>query len=472
MGAALDTIDRIPPQNIEAEQAVLGALLLNPDSIGIAIEILGSHGQNAFYVEAHRLIFGAAVELATEGTPIDEVTLYGRLKANGHLEESGGYSYFGELTSAVPTSANLPYYASLIRDAWLLRRLILSSTTIVASAFDEAAQAPQLLQLAEAEILKIAETQEAMPVSEVADIVDGVVEQMENLIDNRGATLGVSTGFPDLDHILCGLQAGDMIVLAARPSVGKTALALNITRHLAVDEGKPVLFFSLEMTKDQLVQRLIGMVARINGRKLQEGFLPDNTKEQIRAAADRIRQAPISIDDSATLSILEVRAKANRMMAHKDLALVVVDYLQLMEAPQALKRRENRQSQITEISRGIKQLAREIQVPVLALSQLSREAEKDDRGIPRLSHLRESGSIEQDADVVLMLYRPKKKEGGDQIFVNVAKQRNGPIGEMELIFMRDFQRFESRERRQEEPPQRQGEFDGEDEDEDEEGVPF
>ncbi len=445
--------DRVPPQNIEAEQAVLGAMLLNRDAAGAAVETLGEDPREVFYVEAHQRIYTSAVDLFREGTPIDEVTLFDRLKRDGHLDAAGGATYIAQLTDAVPTSANIDYYARIVRDAAILRNLITTCDRLSAQAYTQEGEARDLLDEAESAIFTLAQAREVGQIAKVGELINPAVERIQKLIELHTGISGLSTGYRELDKMLSGLQASDMIVLAARPSVGKTALALNIARHVAIDEKKGALIFSLEMSKEQLTQRLLCMEGRINSDWLRAGFLAKQVMSQVTAAAGRMYAAPIYIDDTPNITILDLRSKARRLMAQREVSLIIIDYLQLMNAPVRRKGSENRQVEISEISRGIKGLARELHVPVVALSQLSREAEKDDRGVPKLSHLRESGSIEQDADVVLMLYRPPAHKRDDEeesgnnnnnlIKLNIAKQRNGPTGEMELLFFKNMQRFEN-----------------------------
>jgi replicative DNA helicase len=449
---ARPTFDRVPPQNIEAEQAVLGAMLLNRDAAGAAIQVLGQDPREIFYVEAHQRIYTSVVDLSKESTPVDEVTLFDRLKRDGHLEAAGGATYIAQLTDAVPTSANVEYYARIVRDAAILRNLITTCDRLSANAYAQEGEARDLLDEAESAIFTLAQTREVNQISEVGHLVNPAVERIQKLIELHTGISGLSTGYRELDKKLAGLQPSDMIVLAARPSVGKTALALNIARHVAIDEKKGALIFSLEMSKEQLTQRLLCMEGRINSDWLRAGFLAKEVMSKVSDAAGRMYEAPIYIDDTPNITILDVRSKSRRLMAQRQVSVIIIDYLQLMNAPVRRKNSENRQVEISEISRGIKGLARELHVPVVALSQLSREAEKDDRGVPKLSHLRESGSIEQDADVVLMLYRPpahKRDEdeaggGNDKLIkLNIAKQRNGPTGEIDLLFFKNFQRFEN-----------------------------
>lgn len=440
------SFDRVPPQNVEAEQAVLGAMLLDNDAVGLVIEVLREEPADLFYVEAHKQIFEAIVALFRSSQPVDEITLVDQLKRDGHYESSGGASYIAQLANIVPTSANAEYYAKIVLNAAILRKLISACTTIASSAYEGEEDANELLDRAENSIFSIAQTRELNPISRVGDLVNVAIEQIERLIASHTGISGLATGYTKLDEMLSGLQPADMVVLAARPSVGKTALALNIASHIAVRENKGVLIFSLEMSREQLTQRLLCMEGRIDSARLRSGFLAKEEMSKLQPAASRLYSAPIFIDDTANISMLEIRSKARRHKAQHDVQLIIIDYLQLMGSTGSGRRAENRQVEISEISRGIKGLARELHVPVLALSQLSREAEKDDTGIPKLSHLRESGSIEQDADVVLMLWRPpahQAPEDENQIKVSIAKQRNGPTGIIDLLFLKNMQRFEN-----------------------------
>jgi replicative DNA helicase len=458
--------DRVPPQNIEAERSVLGAMLLNPDAVGAAIEVLRDNPADVFYVEAHQHIYAAVLALFRKNMPVDTVTLYQQLVSDGRLDAVGGASYVGELTGVVPTSANVQYYAKIVLDTAVQRKLITACSQIVGSAY-EGGEVEDLLDRAESTIFSISQTRQVNPISRVGDLVPPAVQLIEDLIKHHTGIRGLATGFSKLDVILSGLQASDMIVLAARPSVGKTALALNIASHVAIREGKGVLIFSLEMAKEQLTQRLLCMEGRIDSARLSTGFLAKDEMSKVIPAASRLSPAPIYIDETPNINMLEIRSKARRHMARNDVQLIIIDYMQLMSGSYVGARRyESRQVEISEISRGIKGLARELRIPVLALSQLSREAEKDEAGRPKLSHLRESGSIEQDADVVLILWRPPDtKTGPHDNFIKliVAKHRNGPTGVVDMVFLKNYQQFQIAETTSAEggPPEEDFEDDGE-----------
>ena len=435
--------DRTPPQNIDAERSVLGAMLLNPEAVGTAIEILRDKPADVFYVEAHQHIYSAAVSLFRRNSAVDAVTLMEQLNRDDHLEAAGGASYLADLTGAVPTSANVEYYAQIVLDTAVLRKLIGSCSRLAGRAYEHSGDVNELLDSAEAEVFSIAEQRQLNPIYRIGELVPSGVERIDKLIKSHSGITGLPTGFTKLDELLSGLQPSDMVVLAARPSVGKTALALNIANHVALHEHKAALMFSLEMSKEQLTQRLLCLEGRIDTQKLRTGFLAGREFPKLQTAADRLLNAKIYIDDTPNISVLDIRSKARRHAAQYDLELIIVDYLQLMSGS---RRAENRQVEISEISRSIKGIARELSVPVLALSQLSREAERDDTGMPKLHHLRESGAIEQDADVVLILSRPQKHEveGNENLIrLSVAKQRNGPTGRLELLFERNTQRFEN-----------------------------
>ena len=480
--------DRTPPQNIDAERSVLGAMLLNPDAVGTAIEILHEDADNIFFAEAHRHIYAAMVRLFGRSTPVDAVTLVEQLTRDGHLEDAGGAAYAAELAGVVPTSANVEYYARIVLDTAVLRRLISVCTRMAGQAYNAPDDVNELLDCAEAEIFNIAETRQLNPIYKVSQLLEESIDRIEAVIKSQEGYTGLPSGFSKLDELLSGFQPSDMIVLAARPSVGKTAFALNVGANVAVRQQKAVLLFSLEMSKEQLVQRLLCMEGRINSRRLRTGFLAKSEFPKLIPAADKLNTAELYIDDTPNISILDLRSKARRHAAQHPLDIIFIDYLQLMRGA---GRFENRQTEIAEISRAVKGLARELRVPVVALSQLSREAEKDDSGIPKLSHLRESGAIEQDADVVMMLSRPPAfKRGGDPsedddgghdktVQVTIAKQRNGPTGKFDLYFDRDIQRFldpaEGVDERSSAPGSASfsaGAYDEEELPDDDDGVPF
>ena len=433
--------DRVPPYDQDAERAVLGAMLLNPDMVGTAIEILQGEPSDIFYFPAHQYIYEAALSLYRKAKPIDAMLLKEQLLADGHLDDVGGIAYISDLCSVVPTSANMEHYARIVSEKSILRRLITSCTQIVGEAFEAHDNVQELLDRAEGDLFRIADQRQTNPIVSISEILNESVERFEKELCSDNPITGLETGFTDLDGMTRGFQPADMIVLAARPSVGKTAFALNIARNAAVDNGKNVLIFSLEMSKAQLMHRLICTQGKIDLKRLEKGFMAADEFPKVQKAAEELRDKPIFIEDSSNITIMDLRAKARRHMAKNGCDLIIIDYIQLMSGT---SRAENRQVEISEISRSIKGLARELNVPVLALSQLSREAERDESGKPKLSHLRESGAIEQDADVVLMLYRPPAHESEnapDLIKLVLSKQRNGPTGDIDLIFQKRIQRF-------------------------------
>jgi replicative DNA helicase len=440
-GQAPVVFDRTPPQSIDAERAVLGAMLLNPEAVGTAFEILREEAEDVFYVEAHRHLYAAMLGLYRRTIPIDSTTLLEQLNRENTLEAAGGASYIGELTAAVPTSANIEYYARLVLETALLRKLITTCTRVAGDAYKAQEDVDLLLDRAESDIFAIAEHRQTHQIYRVGNLLEEGIKRIEAQIKSSSGITGIPTGFAKLDEMLSGLQPSDMIVLAARPSVGKTAFALNIAAHAANHYEKGVLLFSLEMSKEQLVQRLICLVGKIDSQRLRTGYLAQNEFKKVVNAADILSRANIYIDETPNITALELRSKARRHVAQNKVDLMIIDYMQLMSAP---GKSENRQVEIAEISRSIKGIARELRIPVMALSQLSREAEKDDSGMPKLMHLRESGAIEQDADVVMMLSRAKAEEGRENVVqLNIAKQRNGPTGHIELIFEKNIQRFMS-----------------------------
>lgn len=440
-GRAAQLFDRTPPQSIDAERSVLGAMLLNPDAVGAGIEVLHESGEDVFYVSAHQKIYDGIVALFRSDKPVDIVTLQEQLTRAKTLEAVGGVSYIAELSEAVPTSANIEHYARIVLEAALLRRIISTCSRVVGEAYEAREDVADVLDRAERDIFSIAEQRQVNPIHRVADLLEAAIQRIEAQMRSKGIS-GLPTGMAKLDEMLSGLQPSDMVILAARPSVGKTAFSLNIASHLAAREGKGVLIFSLEMAKEQLVQRLVCMEGEVDAQRLRSGYLAHAEYPKLQRGYDVLHRAPIYIDDTPNISVLELRSKARRHAAQNPVDMVVIDYLQLMTGGGG--RSESRQVEIAEISRAVKGLARELRVPVLALSQLSREAEKDDTGSPKLSHLRESGAIEQDADVVLMLSRPPahEAEGRDNLIrVTVAKQRNGPTGFCDLLFEKNIQRF-------------------------------
>jgi len=432
-------LDRLPPQDIDAEQAVLGALLLDPEAVH---HVPSTLRPDDFYHQGHRLIFEAALNLAEQGQPVDLVTVTGRLREQGTLEKAGGAAYIASLLDIVPTAANIEHYSRMVEEKSLLRTLIMVATRIAEMGYEGGKDAARLLEQAERMILEIGARRAAGGFASLREILLSVWSFVEQAYASKGGISGLPTGFIDLDRLCCGLQPADLIILAARPSMGKTSLALSIAHQVAVKQRLPVAVFSLEMSKEQLVQRLLCAEARVDQYRVRTGNLREEDWERLSDAMANLSEIPLYIDDSAAGSVRDMRAKARRLQAEHGLALVVIDYIQLMQSG---TRAENRQQEISQISRGLKSLAKELNVPVLALSQLSRavEARQDKR--PQMSDLRESGALEQDADIVMFIYRDEyynpesDKRGIAEIIV--AKQRNGPVGTVELGFLKEFTRF-------------------------------
>ncbi|MFV1985773.1 MAG: replicative DNA helicase [Gemmatimonadota bacterium] len=449
---------RQAPWSEEAELSVLGAMLIDGDAVAVAIELIAD---GAFYREANRRIYRAMVRLYNRSDVIDAVTLADELKSAGELDGVGGMAYLAQLVDAVPTAANVEYHCRILRDKAVLRRLIESATEIVQDAYQAAGgEVEETLDRAEQRIFEIAQTQQRSGFVWIKEILWPAFERIEELQRNPGSVTGVPTGFPELDNMTAGFQPGDLIVLAGRPSMGKTALALNFAQHAAIEAEVPVAVFSLEMSKESLVQRLLCAEGRVDSSRLRRGSLQDDEYQRLATAAGLLNTAPVWIDDTPSISALEVRAKARRLTAEVDLGLIVVDYMQLMTGP---SRAENRQQEISAISRGLKAVAKELGVPVLALSQLSRAPEQrtgDHR--PRLSDLRESGAIEQDADLVLFIFREEVYKSREEVEQDptlagraeliIGKQRNGPTGGLGLYFHKSYTLFEPVSQRDEPPP--------------------
>lgn len=430
--------ERLPPQSIDAEQAVLGAMFLEPEAIFRVMDIVRPED---FYQHGHRMIYETAVTLQDEGEPVDLLTVTERLRKNGILEKIGGAAYVASLVELVPTAANVEYYARLIEEKALLRTLISVASRISEMGYDERETAQRLVDQAEQMILDLGARRGKAAFASLRELLALAWAKIEESYRNKGRIAGVSTGFTDLDRLLSGMQASDLLILAARPSMGKTALALNIAHYVA-EKQNPVLVFSLEMGKEQLVNRLLCAEARVDQYRLRTGNLRDEDWERLADAKTRLQDMPLFINDAGGASLRDIRARAKRMQAENGLALVIIDYVQLM---QPNRRAENRQQEIAQISRGLKELAKDLDVPVLALSQLSRAVEQREKKRPQMSDLRESGSLEQDADVVMFIYREDyyrldtDRKGIAEIIV--AKQRNGPVGTVELGFFKESPRF-------------------------------
>jgi replicative DNA helicase len=438
---------KLPPHSLEAEQSVLGGLLLDNDAADRIGDVVA---EADFYSDAHRLIYGHVVRLVADGKPADVVTVSESLASAQKLDYVGGLAYLGALVGNVPTAANIRHYAQIVRDRSILRQLAATAGDIADSAFNPLGRsAKEILDQAEAKVLHIAEqgARGAQQIAPIGTLLAAVVDRIETLYNREDPSdvTGVPTGFADLDRMTSGLQPGDLVVIAGRPSMGKTALALNIGEHVALATGQPVVVFSMEMGAAQLALRLIGSVGRLDQHKLRTGRLAADDWEKLTAALGRLNEAPILVDETPALNAIEVRSRARRLMKqYGKLGLVVVDYLQLM---QATTPGENRATEISEISRAMKSLAKELKVPVVALSQLNRSLEQRPNKRPVMSDLRESGAIEQDADVILFIYRdevynPETPDKGVAEII-VGKQRNGPIGTVKLTFLGEYTRFEN-----------------------------
>jgi replicative DNA helicase len=438
---------RVPPQALEVEKSVLGAMLLDREAVGIAIE---SIDERIFYREAHRKIYLAMVSLFEKNEPIDVITLSDELKKRDELEDIGGTYYLTELAAMVPSSANIEYHLNIIRDKAILRQLIVTCSGIIKSAYDESDDAEKILDTAEGEVLGISQTTRQKSYEWVKSLITDSIHELERLQEtsSEGIT-GVPSGYKDLDNYLAGFQKSDLIILAGRPSMGKTAFALNLARNAAADHNVPVGFFSLEMSNMQLVQRLLCAEAEIDSQRLRTGQLKKAEWDRLIRRIDKLSQSQIYIDDTPALDILKLRARARRMAAEKKVGMVIVDYLQLMETPRGM---DSRQQEISYISRSLKNLAKELKIPVLALSQLSRAVEMREWKRPTLADLRESGAIEQDADVVMFVYRPeiyglenfgdkKKTPSENRVEIIIGKHRNGPTGSIILSFLKQYGKF-------------------------------
>ena len=440
---------KLPPQNLEAEQSILGAILLDNEAMAKAMEVIT---EEDFYRTAHRKIFLAMLGLAEHGEVIDQITLSEHLKTKTELEVIGGSAYLAELVQVVPTAANIKYHCRIVRDKALLRGLISTSTEVITRGYDGTAPVEDLLDFAEQSVFSLAQGRLGRSFTEVKHIINESIELVDRLYRSKEQITGVPTGYYDLDELTAGLQSSDLIVLAGRPSMGKTSLALGMAEHAAIEARKVVGIFSLEMSKAQLVLRMLSSRAHVDSHALRTGKLTKQDWERLIASADKLSQAPIFIDDSGALTVQQMRGKARRLKSEKGLDLLIVDYLQLM---QGRSDAESRQQEISDISRSLKALAKELNVPVVALSQLSRSVESRKPPIPVLADLRESGAIEQDADIVIFIYREdiyevdSEKKGIADILVR--KHRNGPIselGQIQLFFHDKFAKFESLEKRE------------------------
>ncbi|PKR83469.1 replicative DNA helicase [Heyndrickxia camelliae] len=438
--------DRMPPQNIEAEQAVLGAVFLEPSSLITASEILIPED---FYRNAHQIIFNIFLKLNDEGKAVDLVTVAEELAATKQLEDIGGISYLSELAGSVPTAANIEYYAKIVGEKSLLRRLIRTATTIATEGYTREDEVDELLSEAERSIMEVANRKNAGAFHNIKDVLVRTYDNIELLHNRKGDITGIPTGFTELDSMTAGFQRNDLIIVAARPSVGKTAFALNIAQNVGTKAGENVAIFSLEMGAEQLVMRMLCAEGNINAQNLRTGSLTDEDWRKLTMAMGSLSNSGIFIDDTPGIRINEIRSKCRRLKQEHGLGMILIDYLQLIQG--SGRSNENRQQEVSEISRSLKALARELEVPVIALSQLSRGVEQRQDKRPMMSDIRESGSIEQDADIVAFLYRDdyydKESENKNIIEIIIAKQRNGPVGTVSLAFVKEYNKFVNLERR-------------------------
>ena len=433
---------KLPPQHIEAEQSVLGGILIENYAINKVMEMLKP---DDFYRESHRKIYEALIVLSERDEPADSITLTNELKNSGHLDSVGGVSYVASLIDLVPTAANIEYYAKIVKEKAILRKLIQTSTEIITQSYEDRGDVEGFLDEAERAIFDISENRVRPSFYPIKDVVKGSFKILERLYEKKELVTGVPSGFKDLDRMTAGFQPSDLVIVAGRPSMGKTAFCLNVAQYAAIEKKTPVAIFSLEMSKEQLVIRMLCSEAHVEGTKLRSGFLSESDWPRLTIAAGNLSDAPIYIDDTAALSVLELRAKARRLKTERGgLGMLIVDYLQLMKGR---TRVESRQQEISEISRSLKALAKELNIPVIAVSQLSRKTEERTGNRPQLSDLRESGAIEQDADLILFIYRDEVYNRSEEnpnrgkAEIIIGKQRNGPIGKIDLAFLDKFTTF-------------------------------
>lgn len=439
MGEETSFPHKIPPQNIEAEQSVLGGILIENEAINRVMEILAPED---FYREAHRKIYHALIELSERDEPADLITTTNELRKKGELEMVGGASYLAYLIDSVPSAANIEYYARIVKEKAILRKLIETSTEIITQSYEDRTDVEAFLDEAERAIFEISEKRVRPSFFPIKEIVKESFKTIEQLYKKKELVTGVPSGFKELDRLTAGFQPSDLIIVAGRPSMGKTAFCLNIAQYAAIEGRVPVAIFSLEMSKEQLVLRMLCSEAQVEGTRLRTGYLGESDWPKLTMAAGTLSDAPIFIDDTAALSVLELRAKARRLKSEHGLGMIIIDYLQLMKGR---GKAESRQQEISEISRSLKALAKELNVPVIAVSQLSRKTEERTGNRPQLSDLRESGAIEQDADVILFLFREevyhRTEENRGKAEVIIGKQRNGPIGKVDLAFLDKYTSF-------------------------------
>jgi replicative DNA helicase len=434
---------KVPPQNLEAEQSILGGILLENSSINSALEILS---KGDFYSESHRKIFGTIIELSEKNEPVDLITLSNALKDKSMLDSVGGTSYLASLVDNVPSAANVGNYAKIVKEKAILRGLIGSATDIINSCYETGSDVDEVLDKAEHSIFEISENKVRPSFYPIRDIVKDSFRAIEDLYARKEIITGVPTGFEKIDELTSGLQPSDLIIIAGRPSMGKTSFALNIAQFASLEGQTPVAIFSLEMSKEQLAFRLLASEAKVDSQRLRKGFLGETDWPKLTTAAGRLSEAPLFIDDTPAITVLEMKAKSRRLKADAGLGLIVVDYIQLMRAGGY---RDNREQEISEISRSLKALAKELKVPVIALSQLNRKVEDRTNRRPQMADLRESGAIEQDADVIAFIYRDEVYNKSDDnpekgtAEIIIGKQRNGPTGTVKLAFLEKFTSFEN-----------------------------
>ncbi|RBP04985.1 replicative DNA helicase [Rossellomorea aquimaris] len=443
--------DRIPPQNIEAEQAVLGAIFLEPSALTTTSEILIPED---FYRHSHQKIYNVMLNLGDGGKAVDLITVTEELAAAKELEDVGGVAYLSELAASVPTAANIEYYAKIVEEKSLLRRLIRTATDIASDGYAREDEVDALLGEAEKNIMEVAQRKNGGAFHNIKDVLVRTYDNIETLTNRKGDVTGISTGFADLDHLTAGFQRNDLIIVGARPSMGKTAFALNIAQNVAIKAKENVAIFSLEMGAEQLVMRMLCAEGNINAQNLRTGDLTDEDWRKLTMAMGSLSNAGIFIDDTPGIKVGEIRSKCRRLAQEQGLGMILIDYLQLIQGNG--RSGENRQQEVSEISRSLKGLARELEVPVIALSQLSRGVEQRQDKRPMMSDIRESGSIEQDADIVAFLYREdyydKEAENKNIIEIIIAKQRNGPVGNVSLAFVKEYNKFVNLERRFDDAP--------------------
>jgi len=431
---------KLPPQNLEAEQSVLGAILLENEALPKSLEIVRPED---FYRESHRQIFQAMIELFEKNEPPDLITLTEHLRKKTKLEEIGGASYLASLSDAIPTAANVEYYARIVKEKSVLRKLIHTATEIAGRGYLDQGDVSELLDFAEKSIFDITEDQIKASIYPLKEVLKTSFKAIEALYNKKELITGIPTGFPELDQLTSGFQASDLIIIAGRPSMGKTAFCLNVAQNAAYESKVPIVIFSLEMAKEQLAIRMLCSEARVDSHKLRSGFLAQSDWGKLTMAVGKLAESKIFIDDTAGISVLEMRAKSRRLKAEHGLGMVIVDYLQLMKGRSTI---DSREQEISDISRSLKALAKELKVPVIALSQLNRRVEDRSDKRPQLADLRESGAIEQDADVIIFIYRdevynPDTEYKGTADII-IGKQRNGPTGDIRLAFIDKYTRFE------------------------------